>query len=190
MIVPVVETWSLLQSSHYLGPTKRGKFAWMDEDGCMVFANPSSRHLPKNWLELTRWCIIGGAGAGSRQWSRFSAFAKGERPETTVVSYSDPAQGHTGALYRACNWWWAPTWHRLRPPPSGNGSWDGVSIQSVKDRWVFLLRPDVQRKAALSIKDPSCLKDWAFASYKEPDWPKKGQPHPCQAPHKLFSMLQ
>ena len=36
---------------------------------------------------------------------------------STVVSYSDPSAGHTGSLYRACNWIWAPTWLRLRPPP-------------------------------------------------------------------------
>ena len=52
---------------------------------------------------------------------------------TTIVSYSDPSVGHTGALYRACNWLWAPTWHRLQPPPTGCGSWDGKKRSSPKD---------------------------------------------------------
>jgi len=71
---------------------------------------------------------------------------------TTCVSYSDPSVGHTGALYKACNWQWAPTWHRLKPPPTGNGSWDGQTQQSVKDRWIFRLRPDAQRADILRVK--------------------------------------
>ena len=35
---------------------------------------------------------------------------------TTVISYSDPSAGHTGALYKACNWKWRPTWH-VTPTP-------------------------------------------------------------------------
>lgn len=72
---------------------------------------------------------------------------------TTLVSYSDPSAGHTGALYRACNWDWAPTWLRLRPPPSGNGSWDGSTMQAVKDRWVFCVRRDSRRGEVLMVKD-------------------------------------
>lgn len=87
---------------------------------------------------------------------------------TTVVSYSDPSVGHTGALYRACNWWWAPTWHRLRPPPTGNGKWTTQQAQSVKDRWVFPLAPDAERAALLLVRDTSILRRWPFVVYREP----------------------
>jgi hypothetical protein len=81
------------------------------------------------------------------------------RPEiTTLVSYSDPSQGHTGALYKACNWSWRPTWHRLRPPPSGNGEWTQGQQQHVKDRWVFELAPDERRLDLLAIKDSAIVR--------------------------------
>lgn len=93
------------------------------------------------------------------QWRRMKRHLLETAPQvTTMVSYSDPSQGHTGALYKACNWAWAPTWHRLRPPPSGNGSWKDGKVQSVKDRWVFALKEDPRRAGILSIKDDSILR--------------------------------
>jgi hypothetical protein len=94
----------------------------------------------------------GGLNAGSRM-HRAAVYELRRRfPRlTTLVSYSDPSVGHTGALYRACNWRWAPTWQRLRPPPSGGGSWDGVTRQEPKDRWVFHLRADPDRGRYLAL---------------------------------------
>jgi hypothetical protein len=81
-------------------------------------------------------------------------YLRRERREvTTVVSYSDPSAGHTGALYKACGWIWAPTWHRLYPTPSGNGAWKDGEAQSVKDRWVFVLGADLRRDELLRVKD-------------------------------------
>jgi hypothetical protein len=151
----VADVAGFLDDNHYLGAARRG-FAWSDEFGVAVFANPSSRHLPQDrWLELIRWCLIGTRNGGSQQWARISRWLKLNRPEiTTVVSYSDPSAGHSGSLYRACNWQWAPTWQRLFPPPTANGSWDhGVTVQAVKDRWVFPLRPDAGREEILRVKD-------------------------------------
>src|SRR4051812_20221219 len=111
----------LLAERHYLGPSTRGE-VYRDDYGVMVFANPSSRMLPQDrWLELVRWCIVSEtANAGSRQWRGARRWLLKEYLNvTTIVSYSDPSVGHSGALYRACNWLWAPTWHRLREPPSG-----------------------------------------------------------------------
>ena len=143
-----------LDDNHYLGAARRG-IAWSDEYGVIVLANPSSRHLPHDrWLELIRWCLTGQPNGGSRQWKAVVRYLKRERPEiTTVVSYSDPSAGHTGALYKACNWQWRPTWQRLYPPPTGNGSWDGETRQAVKDRWVYPLRPDPEREEILRVKD-------------------------------------
>lgn len=159
---------TILSEHHYLGPARRG-FAWHDDDGVMVFSAPTSRRLPLEWLDLTRWCILSRElNAGSRQWGRVRRALAARSEATTVVSYSDPAVGHNGALYRACNWWWAPTWHRLRPPPSGQGSWSSRKVESVKDRWVFALRDDDRRVGILTAKDASILKRMPWATYTEP----------------------
>ncbi len=160
-------TNQILREQHYLGAIDRG-FEYRDEFGVAVLANPTSRRLPQDkWLELVRWCLYGEKNGGSRQWKRIAAWLRSTRPEiTTVVSYSDPAQGHTGALYRASNWLWAPTWHRLRPPPSGNGDW-GSGFQSVKDRWVFCLRPDNRREGLLQVEDESIRRKYPGIGYQE-----------------------
>lgn len=159
----------MLQAHHYLGPLRRG-IAWADAAGCIVVARPTARGVPAHWLELSRWCLVGRVkNAGSRQWAAFVRDVRKAYPEcTTLVSYSDPAAGHDGALYRACNWWWAPTWLRLRPPPSGNGSWRPGEAQAVKDRWVYPLRKDAQRAELLVAKDDAILKRMPWARYTEP----------------------
>lgn len=154
MRVPTRTVGHYLDEKHYLGSTGRG-WAWSDEYGVLVLAKPTARYLPQDgsWLELVRWCLEGIPNGGSRQWARVSRYLRSEFPEvTTVVSYSDPSVGHTGSLYRACNWKWYPTWHRLKPPPTGNGSWKNGELQSVKDRWVFEIRPDPRRYDLLKVK--------------------------------------
>lgn len=151
----------ILTERHYLGPIGRG-IAWQDEFGVLVLTTPTARRIPQNWLELARWCLYGVKNGGSQQWKRVAKALKSSEQHarfTTVVSYSDPSVGHTGALYKACNWTWAPTWHRLRPPPSGNGSWQGAQSaqQSVKDRWIFPLRDDPERAEVIRIKDESIV---------------------------------
>lgn len=170
------EVWSIkdvadvLERRHYLGPATRG-WAWVSDHGVMVFANPSSRRLPANrWLELVRWCLNGTANDGSRQWSVFRRWVRRAMPRlTTVISYSDPSVGHTGALYRSCGWWWAPTWLRLRPPPTGHGAWsEGGKAECVKDRWVFPLADDPDRPLLMTVQDESILRRWPTARYAEP----------------------
>jgi hypothetical protein len=167
----VASVSELLRERHYLGPARRG-WAWSDEFGVMVFANPTSRRLPHaTWLELTRWCIVGGKNAGSQQWAAVKRYLLTECPDvTTVVSYSDPSVGHTGALYRACGWLAAPTWMSLRPPPSAGGSWDGVTVQAVKDRWVYPLRRDDGRAEVLAVQDEALVLRFPGAGYREPRW--------------------
>ena len=154
MWLPPKSVGQFLDERHYLGASGRGT-AWSDEFGVMLFAKPTARRLPQDgtWLELIRWCLVGVRNGGSMQWRKVRKELLAQFPElTTVVSYSDPSQGHTGALYKACNWQWRPTWHRLKPPPTGNGSWKDGVIQSVKDRWVFELRPDPRRAEILRVK--------------------------------------
>ena len=96
--------------------------------------------------------------------------------------------GHTGALYRACNWLWAPTWHRLRPPPTGNGAWTAEAGQSVKDRWVFPLAPDDDRAQVLAVKDDSVNRRMPWAQYREPVWSRGSfRPHTGGGDYKQFA---
>lgn len=177
----------ILCTRHYLGAARRG-VAFGDARGVVVLSNPSSRHLPSDWFELSRWCILPGQpNAGSQMWASVARCLRAQTNATTVVSYSDPSAGHTGALYRACNWLWAPTWMRLSPPPSGNGNWGmaerdegqlaflspadpltSQKDQSVKDRWIFRLRADARRIPALRIPDESIRRRFPFATYDEP----------------------
>jgi hypothetical protein len=166
VIVPVATVAAFLDAHHYPGAARRG-VAWSDEYGVLVLASPTSRHLPGDWLELSRWCLVGGKNAGSKQWAEVSRWLAHNHTATTVVSYSDPSVGHTGALYKACNWIWAPTWQRLRPPPTQGGTWDGKTVQAVKDRWVFPLRPDCRRVAILRVNDES-LQRRGCPNYVEP----------------------
>ena len=159
----------ILSSMHYLGPINRG-FPYRAEFGVLVLANPSSRRLPHSrWLELVRWCLFGTKNGGSQQWKRVSTWIRTQYPEvTTIVSYSDPSVGHTGALYRASNWLWAPTWHRLRTPPSGNGKWTkSGKVEAVKDRWVFCLQPDAERESLLRVQDDALRRKMPWAEYRE-----------------------
>jgi len=174
-----IETASdILSEHHYLGPRPRGD-VFMDEAGVITVGSPTARNLPQHWKELSRWCIVDRSkNAGTKQWARFVRWMREKYPTcTTIVSYSDPSVGHTGALYRACNWLWAPTWHRLQPPPTGCGSWDGKKSSSPKDRWVFPLAPDPARAAVLSLeRHGSVYSRWPWASYSEPRW-RRGVPH-------------
>lgn len=165
------EANDLLSRHHYLGPIKSGKITCIivgDLDGKIVAAQvwrpPTSRRLPSDgtWLELSRWCLTGDAGknAGSRQHATAVKLLRDQRSVTTLVSYSDPSQGHTGALYRACNWRWSPTWQRLRPPPTGAGNWGGKQKQHVKDRWIFDVQKDTRRADLLKIDDPGAIRFW------------------------------
>lgn len=160
----------LLARHHYLGPLRSGARLTVigsragELVAAMMWRSPTSRRLPNDgsWLELSRWCLTAGAGenAGSRMHRWSLRLIREHLPEaTTLVSYSDPAHGHTGALYRACNWRWAPTWHRLRPPPTGSGDW-GTGRQEVKDRWVFCVKPDPSQRLALAIDDAAAVRYW------------------------------
>lgn len=160
---------STLDASHYLSAKgSRARMVYEDAHGVIVFSSPSSRRLPNDWLELSRWCIAPG-GRGSEQWKAARKWLMALSDASTVVSYSDPSVGHTGALYRACNWIWAPTWHVLRPPPTGAGI-RGGKRQHAKHRWVALLTKDARREEALRLRDSSLEARFPWASYTEPRW--------------------
>ncbi|MCP4962744.1 MAG: hypothetical protein GY925_26180 [Actinomycetia bacterium] len=177
-----IETDGLLRSEHYLGPMSAGWLRFGQYiDGSLVAVQvwkpPTSRMLPADgtWLELARWCLTCNAGenAGSRGHAAFVRWLRLNRTEvTTLVSYSDPSKGHTGALYKACNWVWSPTWHRLREPPTGGGNWGTGTRQAAKDRWIFALRSDDRRREHLTIDDDPCKRiyETLVPVGRRPDW--------------------
>lgn len=175
----LIEANALLGGHHYLGPAHRaahvlGGFAAGRVVAAQIWSSPTSRRLPSDgsWLELARWCLTPEAGqyAGSRLHRFAVAYLRQHAPKaTTLVSYSDPSVGHTGALYRACNWRWAPTWHRLRPPPTGQGNW-GTGQQAVKDRWIFDLAPDARRDSVLLVNDPPAIRGFRPVAKHEAAW--------------------
>jgi hypothetical protein len=146
----------LLAAEHYLGPISAGKRVYAGfVDGELVAAQvyrwPTARMLPADgtWLELSRWCLTPecGRNAGSRMMRWVATQLRREEPTVqTLVSYSDPVHGHTGALYKASGWVTSPTHHQRRFDldgvgyASGHGSWDGVTVQSPKHRWLYELR--------------------------------------------------
>ena len=162
----------LLAQHHYLGPSRpfdvRHIFiGWKDGEpvACQVWRKPTSRRLPRRlWLELSRWCLTPAAGknSGSRMMGWVVRWFRKNTWNTTLISYSDPSAGHTGALYKASGWIWKPTWHRIVPPPSGLGSWDGVKRQEVKDRWAYFLNPDTAQ--ALLDLEPAYQRAMAASS--------------------------
>lgn len=152
----VAEVNPLLSWEHYLGPVSGARhcFAgWVDDElvACQVYRWPTARMLPYDgsWLELSRWCLTPDAGknAGSRMMGYVARWLRQHnRWVSTLVSYSDPVHGHTGALYKASGWTYAPTHIGRRFDrdgigyPSGNGSWDGETIATPKHRWIYELR--------------------------------------------------
>lgn len=173
----------LLAREHYLGPIAAGGadlvtvgIASNEVVAAQVWRRPTSRNLPPDgtWLELSRWCLTRAAGpnAGSRQHRYAVGLIRELLPKvTTLVSYSDPSHGHSGALYRACNWQWWPTWQRLRPPPTGNGAWVEGQPQAVKDRWVFPMSRDERRENVLKIEDLGAIRHWlSNATESERRW--------------------
>lgn len=146
----------LLSVEHYLGPVSGARYCfagWTDDElvACQAYRWPTARMLPSDgtWLELSRWCLTSDAGknAGSRMMAWVARWLRRNAPGvTTLVSYSDPVHGHTGSLYKASGWTYAPTHHGERFDvdgtgyPSGHGSWDGITVATPKHRWTFELR--------------------------------------------------
>ena len=154
-VAEVAEVNWLLSAEHYLGPASSASWCcagFVDDTlvAAMVYRWPTARMLPNDgtWLELSRWCLTPecGRNAGSRMMRWAASQLRRAMPATqTLVSYSDPGHGHTGALYRASGWTSSPTHHQERLAangvgyPSGHGSWDGLTIQKPKHRWLYPL---------------------------------------------------
>lgn len=164
------EANDLLRRQHYLGPLYSGGCELVfvgRRDGevvaCQLWKRPTSRRLPNDgsWLELSRWCLTPRAGvnAGSRCHRAVLPLLR-DATARTLISYSDPSAGHTGSLYRACNWLWAPTWLRLRPPPGGHGAWTKGKPESIKDRWVFHVTKRDAARSILRPDDPAAVRHW------------------------------
>jgi len=179
----LVDVAEFLDAHHYLGrrgaSMKSGAFALRDRHGALVFSQPMTAALPREWLELSRWCLVSKEpNAGSSQWARVREWLLANTEVKTLVSYSDPSE-HDGALYRASGWLWAPSSQYVLKNLRMTGDRHPEAPYVDKNRWVFALRPDETRQAALTIKcswlwnreDRRWLCDWI-----EPRWNRRGRP--------------
>ena len=106
----------LLSQYHYLGTAPKGSIYyglfWKD---CLIGVCSFGRGANKNLssgvggeaLELTRLCIVDWAPKNSASYfiSKSMKLLRNERPNIQyLVAFSDPNVGHTGGVYRACNW--------------------------------------------------------------------------------------
>lgn len=90
-----------------VGAWERGSFV-----GCVVFGLGANNNLPKAFnLEVTQICelvrvaLTGHSAPVSKVLALAVKFLKNQSPGVRlVVSYADPAQGHHGGIYQACNW--------------------------------------------------------------------------------------
>lgn len=108
-LIPAAEANALLASGHYLGPlafTPTYCLSTPERDAVAVYGPPVAvQAFPDGTLELRRFWQ---ADAVQRQASTFLAatlrwLRRADPSIPFVVSYADPAAGHTGILYRAAN---------------------------------------------------------------------------------------
>lgn len=99
----------MLDEWHYLGAVRGIIAAYGHHQGCCVFTNCRSRVLESNLpderpIELAR--MVGMPGHTWSMTSLMSQCMKEIRKlgYTYVVTYADPWNGNTGAVYRAGNW--------------------------------------------------------------------------------------
>jgi len=173
------EVADFLDENHYLGRrSSRNAFALRNKHGVLVFSRkPQASSLPRDWLELSRWCIVSDdMNAGTKQWSRAKAWLRENTEATTVVTYSDPSR-HDGSLYRAAGFLWAPSSQFLLKNLSLTGERHPGKPYVDKNRWVYPLRPDARRAEALTVRHP-----WLYNSdelkflcdWPEPKWRGRG----------------
>lgn len=108
-IIPFVSQY------HYLGKSMpRGCNKWyvllIDNKirGVAAFGIPAGRNCIKKYgegtLELRRFVLCPSLPKNSGSW--FMSKCLNQLKEHNILSYSDPAAGHEGVLYKACNYFW------------------------------------------------------------------------------------
>lgn len=173
------EVADFLDAHHYLGRRGgRNAFAFRNRSGVLVFSYaPQAFNFPRDWLELSRWCVVSEEeGAATKQWRRVRRWLMEHTEATTVVSYSDPSR-HDGALYRAAGWLWAPSGQYLLKSLALAKERHPDRPYRDKERWIYPLRPDPRRAEVLTIRHP-----WLYQSeetrflcdWNEPRW-KRGR---------------
>jgi len=168
-----------LDEHHYLG--RRGgvsDFALRNAAGVLVFSRrPQAAGLPRDWLELSRWCLVpGGVNVGTAQWAQVKRWLLENTDASTVVSYSDPAR-HDGAIYRAAGWLWAPSSSFLLKNMKLSGERYPEKPYTDKNRWVYPLRRDERRAEALTVRNPWLCNSERYkflCDWPEPTW-KRGR---------------
>lgn len=112
--------------SYALGLFKRGEDKFFDGDndkllGCLTYGDPVGNNVVNSIssevgqgdvLELTRLYITDDTPKNTESWfiSQSFKWLRKHKPEIkALVSYADPAAGHSGVIYKATNWLYCPT---------------------------------------------------------------------------------
>lgn len=108
--ISVSQANALLADYHYLGPVRSAIAAFGHTEGATVWGVPRSRiwHARLYAAGFKAIELIRMVGTPQHQWATsalLSSSAKLLRSEYDVlITYADPMQGHSGAVYRAANW--------------------------------------------------------------------------------------
>lgn len=104
---------SFIKAHHYSQTCPGGKFYFSLEYnerllGVAVFSNPSRQNITvegvSKLLELSRFFIIEGTPKNTESYFLSACLRELKNSEYEgVVSYADPTEGHTGTIYKACN---------------------------------------------------------------------------------------
>lgn len=73
--------------------------------GVAVFGRPIGRNLPDGLIELRRLVLIDDKPKNTTSWflARCIKWLKKNTDYNGIITYADPNEGHTGVIYRACN---------------------------------------------------------------------------------------
>jgi hypothetical protein len=102
--------FDFINKYHYLGycpagaKYRIGLFYQGHMVGACLMGRPVARHENQNDLEITRFVLHPNCPKNTASWflSRCLKIAKKDGYKR-VISYADTAEGHTGAIYKACN---------------------------------------------------------------------------------------
>jgi 5-methylcytosine-specific restriction endonuclease McrA len=105
---------SFIKTHHYLGTAARASYIFaLKYEGRLIgvafFGKPSRQNITVKGetaiLELSRFCTLDKTPRNTESYflSKCLKFLKKETGFKAIVSYADTTEGHTGALYKACN---------------------------------------------------------------------------------------
>lgn len=99
-----------LKDYHYLSSLPKSNYnfgLYVDNEllGVACYGHPTAARIPKGTIELKRFCLSEKRLPNTGSWfmAKCERLLKQDPNITDIISYCDPANGHTGTLYKAAN---------------------------------------------------------------------------------------